>query len=155
MTVSACANRRDGRAFDILLVEPDSESVSRFTESLEAAANANTVTIVPTSADALDFVNQRGDYTEAPRPDLVLLDLHLPDASGTEVLAEIKNHPQIRQVPILVLTSSDAPEDINQSYELHANAYLQKPASPDESDQLVQAIEDFWLNYARLPPKEQ
>ncbi|WP_312912811.1 response regulator [Natronosalvus caseinilyticus] len=136
-------------------MEPDSESVSRFTESLEAAANTNTITIVSTSADALDFVNQRGDYTEAPRPDLILLDLHLLDASGTELLAEVKNLPHVRQIPILVLTSSDAPEDIYQSYELHANAYLQKPASADESDQLVRAIEDFWLTSAHLPPKGQ
>ncbi|MFC7215121.1 response regulator [Saliphagus sp. GCM10025334] len=136
-------------------MEPDSESVSRFTESLEAAVNTNTVTVVSTSADALDFVNQCGDYTEAPRPDLVLLDLHLPDENGTEVLAKVKNLPHVRQIPILVLTSSDAAEDIYQSYELHANAYLQKPASANESDQLVRAFEDFWLTSAHLPPKEQ
>ncbi|UTF55885.1 response regulator [Natronosalvus rutilus] len=146
--------QRDFRKYDVLLIEPDPGSVSRFIDSFEATEVTNNVTVVSTGNEALEFLNRKGDYSDAPRPDLVLLDLQLSGPSGTEILAELKNRPVLRQIPVLVLTTSDATEDIVQSYDLYANAYLQKPDSSDELDQLAQVIEDFWLRTVRLPPKE-
>ena len=143
------------RTYDILLIEPEPDSVSRFTDSFETSENTNNVTVVSTGDQALDYIDQHGDYTDAPRPDLVLLDHHLPETSGTELLIEFKDRPELRHIPVLVLISSDATEEISRSYELHANACLQKPDSADEFDQMVQAIEDFWLNSVHFLPKEK
>ncbi|SDD88986.1 response regulator [Natrinema hispanicum] len=143
------------RTYDILLVEPKSDSVSRFTDSFETSETPNNVTVVSTGDQALDYIDQHGDYTDAPRPDLVLLDYHLPETSGIELLIELKDRPELQHIPVLVLTSSDATEEISRSYALHANACLQKPDSADEFDQMVQAIEDFWLNSVHFLPKEK
>jgi len=142
------------RTYDVLLVEPESDSVSRFTDSFETSETTNNITVVSTGDQALDYIDQHGDYTDAPRPDLVLLDHHLPETSSIELLIELKNRPELRHIPVLVLTSSGATEEISRSYELHANACLQKPDSVDEFDQMVQAIEDFWFKSVYLPPKE-
>ncbi|WP_265110835.1 response regulator [Halosolutus halophilus] len=146
--------RQQHRTYDILLVEPEPHSASRFINSFEATEIPNDVTVVSTGNQALDYITQHGDYTEAPPPDLILLDLHLPESSGIEILTELKDRPELRLIPVLVLTSSDEPAAVTRSYELHANAYVQKPDSADEFDQLVDAIVEFWLKLVHLPPKE-
>lgn len=145
--------QQDSRTYDVLLVDPDPENVSLFIDSFEATEVTNNVIVVSTGGEALKFLNGQGDYTNIPRPDLVLLDLNVSGPSGLEVLTELKDRPLLRRIPMLVLSTSNAREDIIQSYELHANAYLQKPDSPDELNQLAQVIEDFWLRTVHLPPK--
>ncbi|UTF55895.1 response regulator [Natronosalvus rutilus] len=137
----------------MLLIESDPNSISSFIESFESTEATNNVDVVSTGDQALEYLNRSGDYTEAPRPDLVLLDLHLPGLTGTEILSELKGDLQLQQIPVLVLTASNTREDVIQSYEPHANAYLLKPDSPDELDELAQAVEDFWLKLVHLPPK--
>ncbi|MFC7213521.1 response regulator [Saliphagus sp. GCM10025334] len=148
------ALQRVSRTYDVLLIEPDPDSVSRFIHSFETTELTTNVIVVSTGDEALEFLNGQGDYTDAPRPDLVILDINVSGPGGIEVLTELKDRPVLCQIPVIVLTTSDAREDIIQSYELHANACLQKPDSPDELDQLAQVIEDFWLRTVQLPPKE-
>ncbi|WP_290810264.1 response regulator [Halovivax sp.] len=143
------------RLYDVLLVEPNPDRVSRFIESFESTPTTNEVAVVSDGEEAFEFIDQRGEHADAPRPDLVLLDLHLSDDDGPELLAELKESAELRQIPVLVLTPSDASEDIVRSYELHANAYLRKPDSSAEFDRLARAIEEFWLKLVRLPPKER
>ena len=100
------------------------------------------------------FLHQQDQYSRAPRPDLILLDLALPGKNGVEVLAEIKGDPKLKRIPVVVLTSSDAPEDVLGSYDLHANAYAKKPVDVDEFVKTIKAIEDFWLSLVILPEME-
>ncbi|MFP9191105.1 response regulator [Natronosalvus vescus] len=145
--------QRSDRTYDVLLVEPEPDSIAGLVRSFEATTLTNNITVVHTSSEAFDFINQRGNYSETPQPDLVLLNLDLPDASGTELLAELKDRPGCRHIPVLVLTESGETSDVNQAYERFANAYLQKPETADEFDQLARAIEEFWLKLAHLAPK--
>lgn len=150
-------NRRSSggrdRIFDLLLVESRPEEVEPFIDSFEATDLTNEVYVVSDGVEALDFVHQRGEYTDAPRPDLVLLDLHVSRKDGEEVLSELKERPELRRIPVLVFTSSEATEDVARSYELKANAYLRRPDSGAEFEELAQAIENFWLKLAQIPPK--
>ena len=104
--------------------------------------------------EALVFLRRQKPYVDAPRPDLILLDLGLPKKSGTEVLAEIKADPDLKRIPVVVLTSSDAQEDIFATYDLHANAYTKKPVDADEFLKAIRTIEDFWFSLVILPGKE-
>ncbi|NGM68325.1 response regulator [Natronolimnobius sp. AArcel1] len=140
-------------ALDILLVEPNPGDARLFAESFTDATIACNTHTVSTGEDALDFIHQRNEYTKSPSPDLVLLDFHLPGVSGEDVLSAIKSEPTLRRIPVIVLTSSDAEEDIARSYDLHANAYIQKPVSPDEFVDLVHSFENFWLTFVRLPKR--
>lgn len=141
------------RSYDVLLVESDPDDIAPFIDSFEATDRTNEVHVVSNGDSALDFLHRRGDYAHVPRPDLVLLDLQLPGTNGVEILRELAEHPPLRLLPVIVLTDSEAAEDIARSYKLNANAYVQKPTTPDGFDELAQAIEEFWLNVARLPPK--
>jgi len=145
--------RGTGRTFDVLLVEGDPDAVTPFAESFRSVDATETVHVVTDGQAALDYVHGRGDYETAPRPDLILLDLDVPGTDGEQLLAELDEQPELRSVPVLVFTSSDAAEDVARSYELNANAYLRKPTSSEELEQLARSIEDFWLRMARLPPK--
>ncbi|SIR97915.1 response regulator [Natronorubrum thiooxidans] len=138
-------------AIAILLVEPNPGDARLFTESFADASIASDVHTVTDGEAALEFVHQRGEYADTPRPDLILLDLQLPGTSGEAVLSELKSEPALRSIPVIVLTSSDSEEDIARSYELHANAYLQKPVDPEEFVDLVRSFEEFWLTFVRLP----
>jgi CheY-like chemotaxis protein len=122
----------------------------------EAFAEAGTpvhISAVPDGIEALAFLRQQGDYAGAPVPDLILLDLNMPRMDGRQTLAEIKLDPELRVIPVLVLTTSQAESDIAQCYDLHANCYIAKPVDLDQFLDIVQSIERFWLGTALLPPK--
>ncbi|MXR21100.1 response regulator [Halobacterium bonnevillei] len=143
---------RDADPVDILLVEDNPGDV-RLTQEAFAEANINNDMHVVTDGEAaLNFVEQRERHADAPRPDLVLLDLNLPKVDGLEVLEHIKTSEQLRRIPVIVLTSSEAEEDVAQSYDKHTNAYLTKPIDPGEFVDVIQSFEDFWLTVVQLPP---
>ncbi|NKE34391.1 response regulator [Natronococcus sp. JC468] len=137
----------------LLLVEDNPGDVRLTREAFKQGRIDNDLHTVSDGSDALDFLHQRGEYEDAPRPDLILLDLNLPRKDGEEVLAELKDDPELQSIPVIVLTSSRAEEDIARSYELHANAYLTKPVDPDEFIETVRAFEKFWFSVVRLPPE--
>ena len=142
------------RLAEILLIEdslPDIRLTERALKSREISSHVN---VVRDGVAAMAFLHREAKYAQAPRPDLILLDLGLPGKNGAEVLAEIKGDPNLKRIPVVVLTSSDAPEDILGSYDLHANAYAKKPVDVDEFVQAIKAIEDFWLRLVILPEME-
>ena len=136
---------------NILLVEDNPGDIRLTQEAFNEGQITNTLHVVENGIDALDFLFQRNDYADAPRPDLVLLDLNLPRKNGDEVLAELHEDPDRRRIPVIVLTSSEAETDVVQSYELCASGYLTKPVDPDEFIATIQEIEQFWLSIMRLP----
>ncbi|MFI5395916.1 MAG: response regulator [Candidatus Binatia bacterium] len=137
---------------EILMVEDNPGDVRLTREALRDAKVRNTMHVVEDGEAALDFLHQRGAYAHAVRPDLILLDLKLPRKDGLEVLAEIKTHESLRRIPVVVLTSSQAEQDIARSYDLHANAYVAKPVDLTQFIAVVRSIEDFWLEIVKLPP---
>ena len=145
----------NGEPADILLVEDNPGDVRLTKEAFREGCLANTLHVVGDGIEALDFVYRRGDYTDAPRPDIVLLDLNLPRKNGDEVLEEIKDEPDLRPIPVIVLTSSRAQEDVAKSYDLRANAYLTKPVDPDEFIDIIRSFEQFWLSIVRLPDDDE
>jgi len=138
---------------DVLLVEDNPGDVRLTQEAFEEAKINNELHVVRDGESALDFVYRRGEYDAAPTPDLVLLDLNLPKIDGTDVLEAIKTDEALQRIPVIVLTSSAAEEDIVKSYELHSNAYLTKPVEPDEFVELVRSFEEFWFTLVKLPPE--
>jgi chemotaxis family two-component system response regulator Rcp1 len=144
-----------GRSIQVLLIE-DSAGDARLTQEAFRTANmAVTLHVVTDGLDALAFLRREGAYREAPRPELILLDLNLPKMDGHEVLARIKVDEQLKAIPTVVLTTSDAELDIATSYQLSANCYLNKPVDFDAFESLVRGINDFWLITARLPPSPE
>ncbi|GGL73230.1 response regulator [Halocalculus aciditolerans] len=142
-----------GQPADILLVEDNPGDVRLTEEAFREARINNELHVVRDGEAALDFLHQRDDYVDSPRPSLVLLDLNLPRVSGMDVLEEAKTDPSLRSIPIVILTSSEAEEDVVESYENHSNAYLTKPIDPDDFVALVRKFEDFWLTLVELPPE--
>jgi two-component system response regulator len=141
----------EGDAIEILLVEDSPGDVRLTREALKEAKVRNNLHIVEDGIAALDFLHRRGHYTDRPRPHLILLDLNLPNKDGREVLEEIKTDESLQDIPVVVLTSSEAEEDILRAYELNVNCYVTKPVELDEFLQVVKAIEDFWLTVVKLP----
>jgi chemotaxis family two-component system response regulator Rcp1 len=141
------------RPIEILLVEDNPGDVRLTREALKDAKMSNLLHVVEDGASALDFLHQRGDYVHAPRPDLILLDLNLPRKNGREVLQEIKEDPRLKIIPVVILTSSQAEEDILGAYSLHANCYITKPVDFAQLTKIVRTIEDFWLSIVTLPPR--
>ncbi len=142
------------RAIDILLVE-DSPGDARLTrEALKEARILNALHVVQDGFEALAFLRRQGPYGDSPRPDLILLDLNLPKKDGREVLAEIKRDEDLKRIPVVVLTTSRAEEDVLRSYELHANAYVTKPVDLTQFLSVVRSLEEFWLAVVTLPPKD-
>ncbi|WP_226040593.1 response regulator [Natrinema sp. DC36] len=137
----------------ILLVEDNPGDVRLTKEAFKRGRIENDLHVVSDGIEALAFLSQQGEYADVPRPDLILLDLNLPGKDGEEVLEELKDDPALRSIPVIVLTSSRAEEDVVKSYELHANAYLTKPVDPDEFIETVRAFEKFWFSVVRLPPE--
>ena len=144
----------DPEPVDILLVEDNPGDVRLTQEAFADGRIANTLHVVEDGAAALDFLFQRNDHADAPRPDLVLLDLNLPRRNGDEVLEELHGDPDLRRIPVIVLTSSEAETDVVRSYELCASGYLTKPVDPDEFITAIQEIERFWLSIMQLPTDE-
>ena len=136
---------------EILLVEDSPADVDLTREALEDAKVHNNLHVASDGVEALAFLRREGRYVDAPHPDLILLDLNLPKKDGREVLAEIKADPLLRRIPVVVLTTSDAEQDILRSYDLHANCYVTKPVDLDAFIHVVRSIEDFWLAIVRLP----
>ncbi|MFA9414969.1 response regulator [Natrinema sp. HArc-T2] len=137
----------------ILLVEDNPGDVRLTREAFKQGRIENDLHVVSDGFEALSFLAQEDEYADVPRPDLILLDLNLPRKDGEDVLKELKDDPALRSIPVIVLTSSSAEEDIARSYELHANAYLTKPVDPDEFIETVRAFEKFWFSVVRLPPE--
>jgi CheY-like chemotaxis protein len=135
----------------VLLVEDDPGDVLMTREALAENKLANHLHVVNDGEAALEFLHQRGQFVGAPTPDLVLLDLNLPRVDGRQVLAEVKADPLLRQIPVVVLTTSEAEEDVLRSYELHANAYVTKPVDFDRFIEIVRKIDEFFVTVVRLP----
>ena len=144
-----------GRAIDILMVEDNPGDVRLAHESFKEAKILNEVHVVGDGVEALAFLRRQGKYANVVRPELILLDLNLPKKDGREVLAEIKEDPNLRRIPVVILTVSKAEEDIIKTYDLHANCYITKPIDLDGFMEVVKAIDGFWLTVVKLPPKEQ
>lgn len=142
---------KDRRPIEILLVEDDPGDVLMTQEAFAEHENPVNVSVVGDGAAALDFLRKQGEWTEAPVPDLVLLDLNLPRMDGMEVLAVVKNDPMLRHIPIVVLTTSDAQEDVVGSYSLHANAYVTKPVDFDKFQAVVRQIDEFFVSTVLRP----
>jgi two-component system, chemotaxis family, response regulator Rcp1 len=138
---------------EILLVEDNPGDVLLTTRHLKNAKVANRLHIVEDGADALAFLHQVGKYHDAVRPDLILLDLNLPTKGGCEVLAEIKQDASLKLIPVVILTSSQAEEDIVKAYGLHANCYIAKPVDLAEFTKVVKSIDDFWFSVVKLPSR--
>jgi CheY-like chemotaxis protein len=138
---------------EVLLVEDDPGDVLMTREAFEEHKVRNRLTVLTDGAQALDYLHRRGEYADVDLPDLILLDLNLPKRDGREVLAEIKQNEELRQIPVVVLTTSDADEDILRSYQLHANAYVTKPVDFDRFIAVVRHIDDFFVSVVKLPPR--
>lgn len=142
-----------GTPIDILLVEDDPGDVLMTTEALQDGKILHTLHVVNNGEDAVAFMERTGSYAEAPRPDIVLLDLNLPRLDGREVLARIKSDPDLRRIPVVILTTSEAEEDVLRSYDLHANAYVTKPVDFDRFVAVVQQVPEFFMSVVRLPSR--
>jgi len=139
---------------EILLVEDNPGDVRLTVEALKEGKVLNNLSVAEDGQEALAFLRREGKYAHAPRPDLILLDLNLPKKDGREVLAEIKADEGLKTIPVVVLTTSEAEEDIVRAYNLHANCYITKPVGLDEFLRVVEMVEGFWLSIVKLPPKE-
>jgi len=144
-----------GDPADILLVEDNPGDVRLTEEAFREGQIRNTLHVVTDGVEALEFLNRRGEYADAPFPDLILLDLNLPRKNGDEVLEEISADPELARIPVIVLTGSSAEEDVVRSYDLAANAYLTKPVDPEEFIETVRSFQEFWLSVVRLPPSDE
>lgn len=136
----------------VLLVEDDPGDVMIAQEALKASRLTSKLTVVPDGVEALKYLRRENGYADATRPDLILLDLNLPRKTGHEVLAEVKADPALRKIPIVVLTTSGAAEDVVRSYDLHANVFVTKPVDFDHFTDVIKQIDDFFLTVAQLPP---
>ena len=140
-----------GEAIDVLLVEDDPGDILMTQEAFEFNKVGNTLHVVRDGEQALDYLYRRGDYCDAVRPDLILLDLNLPKYDGRQVLEQIKSDPDLTDIPVVILTTSSAEKDFVRSYKLHANAYVTKPVDLDQFISAVRQIDNFFVQVVRLP----
>ena len=138
-------------ALEILLVEDNPGDARLTLEAFEEGKVLNHLTVIGDGADALAYLRRQGQYSNSTQPDLILLDLNLPKKDGREVLAEIKSDERLKKIPVIVLTTSAAPEDVRKAYGSHANCYITKPVDLDQFLRVVQSIESFWLSLVKLP----
>jgi two-component system, chemotaxis family, response regulator Rcp1 len=138
---------------EILLVEDSASDVALIKVTLRNSQVPHNLHVVRNGVEAINFLYKRGKYADAPRPDIILLDLNLPKKNGREVLAEVKVDPALNTIPIVILTTSSDPEDILRSYQLHANCYLTKPVDLDQFVRTIGQIDTFWLQTVQLPSK--
>jgi len=139
---------------EILLVEDNPGDARLAREALQDAKVRNALHWVVNGEEAMDFLRKEGKHARAPRPDLILLDLNLPRKDGREVLAEIKADPDLKRIPVVILTVSKDEEDVMKTYNLHANCFITKPIDLNQFIKVVKSIEDFWLTVVKLPPGE-
>lgn len=144
---------RTGKVIDVLLVEDDPGDVLMTREAFEDNKVANRLQVVADGVSALAFLRKEGEHADAPTPDLVLLDLNLPRMDGREVLEAMKSDEKLRSIPVVVLTTSEAEEDVVRSYSLHANAYVTKPVDFERFIEVVRQIDEFFVEVVRLPQR--
>ena len=140
-----------GNTVDILMVEDDPGDVELTKEALEASKLSINLNVVEDGVQALRYLQKKDEYSKVTSPDLILLDLNLPKKDGREVLAELREDPDLRSIPVVVLTTSEADEDIMKSYGLGANCYVTKPVGLDQFSRVIQSIENFWFTIVKLP----
>ncbi len=153
MNMPRTMNGQLGRPIEILLVEDSPSDTDLTVEALAAAKISNRLSVVEDGVQAMEFLRRQGRYAQAPRPDLILLDLNLPRKDGREVLADIRADEKLTAIPVVVLTTSQAEKDVLHAYALHANCYITKPVDFQQFMEVVRAIEDFWLTVVKLPPE--
>jgi len=146
-------NQQSLKAITILLVEDNPGDADLAREALEGSKISNNLFVAEDGEKAMAFLRREGPYAGMPRPDLVLLDLNLPRKDGREVLSEIKSDPELRAIPVVILTTSQAEEDVCRSYNLHANCYITKPIDLNQFLHVVRTIENFWLSIVVLPTR--
>ena len=144
----------EGRAAEILLVEDNPGDVRLAKEGLKESKVTNNLHVVEDGEEAIAFLRKKGEYSNAVTPDLILLDLNLPKKDGREVLAEIKADEQLRRIPVVILTTSKAEEDVIKTYNLHANCYVAKPVDLDQFVKIVKSVNNFWFEMVTLPTEE-
>jgi chemotaxis family two-component system response regulator Rcp1 len=137
---------------DILMVEDNPGDARLTQEALKESKMLNNLHHVRDGVEAMAFLRREGKYSDSPTPDIILLDLNLPRKDGREVLAELKGMPRLKNIPVVVLTTSDAEQDILMSYNLHANCYITKPVDLEKFIEIIRGIENFWLSIVKLPP---
>ncbi len=145
------SNQSNGSLVEILLVEDNPGDVRLTQEAMKEGKMRNNLSVARDGVEAMAFLRREGQYADAPRPDVVLLDLNLPKKDGREVLAEIKADPDLRRIPVVVLTSSKADEDIINSYDAHANCYVTKPGDLEQFMEVIRSVEGFWVQIVKLP----
>lgn len=138
-------------AIDILMVEDNPGDARLTREALKESKVCNNLHHVRDGVEAMEFLRKEGEFISAPTPDIILLDLNLPRKDGRQVLAELKAIPLLKHIPVVVLTTSEAEQDIVKSYELHANCYITKPVDLDKFVEIIHGIENFWLSIVKLP----
>ena len=144
---------QNGSPIDILLVDDDPGDVLLTKRAFTGSKHQHVVNAVPDGAEALKFLRREGEYSKAKRPDLILLDLNMPRLDGRETLAQIKADDNLKTIPVVVLTTSDADQDIRQSYELQASCYVTKPVDFEQFTRVVQALQEFWFCAVKFPPR--
>ena len=142
-----------GMPIEILLVEDSPGDVRLTEEAMIDSRVKNKLNVVMDGEEAMRYLKREGEYSEANTPDLILLDLNLPRKDGREVLKEIKQDPELKRIPVVILTTSRSEQDILKTYESHANCYISKPVDLEEFLRVVRSINDFWLSIVKLPPK--
>jgi CheY-like chemotaxis protein len=147
------SEQQSSRPIEVLLVEDDPGDVLMTQEAFKDYKIANTLTVVTNGEDAIAYLRKQGRFADVATPDLVLLDLNLPRRDGREVLRDVKSDPELRRIPVVVLTTSDAEEDVLASYDLHANAYVRKPVDFEQFVTAVRAIDDFFITVVCLPTR--
>jgi len=139
------------RPIEILLVEDSPSDVWLIRQALQEGAVPKRIGVVGNGEQAVDYLRKRGPYLDSPRPDIILLDLNLPRLTGLEVLREIKSDPELKSITVIVLTTSEAPQDVNAAYDLNANCYVVKPVDFEQFMAAIRGIEEFWMSVASLP----
>jgi chemotaxis family two-component system response regulator Rcp1 len=144
---------RGGRPIQILMVEDNPDDIELTVEAFKDSRVRNRLIVVKDGEEAVSYLQGKGQYQHAVRPDLILLDLNMPRKNGRDVLREIKNDPKLKRIPVVILTTSQEEEDIIHTYDLHANCYITKPLDFNQFLKVVKSIEDFWLTVVKLPPR--
>jgi len=151
--IEGCTMNASGTPIEILLVEDNPADVRLTIEALKEGKVSNHLSVACDGVEALEFLRKNGKYSDVPRPDLILLDLNMPRKDGREVLEDIKTDPDLKRIPVVIMTTSKAEQDIIKSYNLHANCYVTKPIDLDQFIEVVKAVEDFWLTIVTLPSR--